>query len=300
LALPIACPGEIVLVRGGQWSGAAIANWEIDLIDNADDIPESIKIDLIGARRKILFIEGGDGSLDQPLYSLLFPKVSLRAKESCKEVMRAVDGLRSTESLHRSKAFGLIDHDGMSESQQAEFESRGIYPLPIFAVESLYYDNDVLNAIAIRQGNLLGVPSDTLLREAKQSALNTLDSRAIEFLASRIAERQLRDKIMQEMPTREQISNGSVLRIELSFESPYVRELAFLTQMVERKELEKIISRYPIRESRVLTTLAKSLHFSGRTDYERAVLQAVRTDGALRSKIKSKLGSLAYRLEESS
>jgi hypothetical protein len=297
LALPVACAGEILLVRGGQWNGSSIANWELDLIDNAENIPESIKIDLIGARRRILFIEGGDESLDQPLYSLLFPKISLRSKESCKEVMRAVDGLRSTESLHRSRAFGLIDHDGMDKLQKAEFEKRGIYPLPIFAVESLYYNADVLNIIALRQEDLLGVSASALVEEARKNAFKALDSSSIEFLASRIAERQLRDKIMREIPSREQIADQRISRIEISFESPYMKEFSLLTEMVEHKKLEEIIMRYPVRETGVLTNLARSLRFSGRKDYERAVLQAVKTDSHLRELLKNKLGNLATHLD---
>ena len=297
LELPIACPGEILLVRKGNWAGDQVSSWDLDLIENSDEIPEEIRRDLIGARRKILFIEGSDDSMDKPLYSLLFPKVSLRTKESCKEVMKAVGGLRSTQSLHRSEAYGLIDHDGMSEARKSDLEAEGIYPLPIFAVESLYYSDEVLTAVAVRQVNNLGGSVDNLLDEAKRAAFVALDAERIKNLASRIAERKMRDQLMHEIPSREKIMSGEALNIEISFPSPYAKEVDLLTNLVHVKDLSGIVSRYPVRESGVLNNIAKGLRFTGRVDYERAVLQAVKTDSNLRNMIKSRLGNLAIHLE---
>src|SRR5690606_21719967 len=114
-----------------------------------EQIPEWLWVDVIGARRKILFIEGNDRtSLDQPLYSLLFPAVSVRPLESCKDVIRAVEGLRAGEGIHRTRAFGLIDHDGMSAEQMRKVEDGGIYPLPIFSVESLIYSSEAQSAVS--------------------------------------------------------------------------------------------------------------------------------------------------------
>lgn len=295
LALPLACPGEIMLVRGGRWYEQNIVSWDLDLISYPEDIAESVKIDLIGSRRKILFIEGKDGSLDQPLYSLLFPKVSVRPKASCKDVIKTVEGLRSVESMHRSEAFGIIDHDGMSESKKTEFESKGIFPLPMFSVESLYYSNEVLSVVAGRQANILGIASEELLREARENALHSLNSQVIEFLASRIAERQMRDVLMSEVPSRAEIVNGK--KISIVFESPFPNELAYLKELVEKKDIDRIVARYPVRESGVLNNLAKGLRFNGRIDYERAVLQAVRTDSVLQHKLKMRLEVLVPHLE---
>jgi hypothetical protein len=45
------------------------------------EIDETLKRDLLGARRKMLFVEGTTRSLDAPLYSLLFPQVSVIPKK---------------------------------------------------------------------------------------------------------------------------------------------------------------------------------------------------------------------------
>ena len=124
-------------------------------------------MDVLGSRRKILFVEGTGGSLDGPLYSLLFPKVSVRSRENCREVERAVMGSRALERMHRAEVFGMVDGDGMSQAQVADFEARNLYPLPVYAVESLYYDEVTLAAIAARQAGTLGLDQNVCLRRRR-------------------------------------------------------------------------------------------------------------------------------------
>jgi ABC-type cobalamin/Fe3+-siderophores transport system ATPase subunit len=301
LELPIAVHGsEIVLVRGSVWQGGTIVSWDVDVIHDSEQIPEWLWVDVIGARRKILFIEGNDKtSLDQPLYSLLFPKISVRPRrESCKDVMRAVEGLRAVEGVHRAKAFGLIDHDGMSPEQMSKFEDGGIYPLPIFAVESLIYSQEAQGTVAAQQAETLGIEPQKMLDEAKDTAIESLKGQGKkEHLASRLAERQVRDQLLAAIPTRQQLMAQSVGDLNVAFKSTYPDELARLTALVGTSDIHGIVSRYPVRESGVLDGIAKGLRFNNRDDYERAVLRRVGVDAKLRDALKQKLGNLASQLE---
>lgn len=301
LELPIAVQGgEIVLVRDSVWQDGKIASWDVDVIHDSEQLPEWLWVDVIGARRKILFIEGNDRtSLDQPLYSLLFPKVSLRPRESCKDVMRAVEGLRAVEGVHRAKAYGLIDHDGMSAEQISKFEADGIYPLPIFAVESLIYSQEAQDAVAAQQAETLGMDSQKMLDEAKDAAIKSLKAQGKkEHLASRLAERQMRDQLLSAIPTRQQLMAQTADDLNIAIRSPYPDELARLTALVDTPDIHGIVSRYPVRESGVLDCIAKGLRFNSRDDYERALLRRVGVDTKLRAALKLKLGNLASQLDD--
>lgn len=300
LELPTAVQGgEIILVRSSVWHDEKIASWDVDVIHDSEKIPEWLWIDVIGARRKILFIEGNDRtSLDQPLYSLLFPKVSVRPRESCKDVMRAVEGLRAVEGVHRAKAFGLIDHDGMSSELVSKFENDGIYPLPIFAVESLIYSQEAQDAVAVQQAETFGIDAQKMLAEAKDTAIESLKGHGKkEHLASRLAERQVRDQLYSAIPTRQQMMAETVGDLNVVVKSPYPDELARLTALVGTSDIHGIVNRYPVRESGVLDGIAKGLRFNSRNDYERAVLRRVGVDTKLRVALKLKLGNLASQLE---
>ncbi|CAI8856478.1 AAA family ATPase [Pseudomonas sp. IT-P258] len=285
---------KIILVRGCKWRGTAVESWQVDVLDAPEKIPEWLYVDLIGSRRKILFIEGTTNSLDHPLYSLLFPTVSVRSRESCREVMRAVEGLRAVEELHRAQAFGLIDHDGMDEKQVLDFESHGIYPLPIFAVESLYYSAEVSAALAAQQAKTFGLTPEQLRHEAQVAALQAVTAKGIpEHLASRIAERHIRDKLLLALPDRKMMMEGAKNDIEFKLESPYPSELERIEQMINAQDIDAIVCRYPVRESGMLNGIAKALHFNGRTDYERAALILIGINDELQRSLRIKLGKLS-------
>jgi hypothetical protein len=286
-------------VRDSVWEKEKIVTWDVDVIQDSEQIPEWLWVDVIGARRKILFIEGNNKtSLDQPLYALLFPKVSLRPCESCKDVMRAVRGLKDIEGIHRAKAFGLIDHDGMSPEQMSKFEDDGIYPLPIFAVESLIYSLEVQSAVAKQQAEIFGIDAQEILNEAKSSAIESLKGPGKkEYLASRVAERQMRDQILSEIPTRQQLMADDSGNVNVAVKSPYPDELARITALVDISDIHGIVSRYPVRESGVLNGIVKGLRFTNRDLYERAALRRIGLDATLRDALKQKLGKLAALLE---
>lgn len=107
LMLPLDMPSaSSLLVRGCEYVGPTVKSWSIDLLEPSTEIDELSKADLLGARRKIVFVEGKASSLDAPLYSLLFPGVSVLPKESCKDVEYAVQGLKGVIGLHWVQAWG--------------------------------------------------------------------------------------------------------------------------------------------------------------------------------------------------
>lgn len=286
-----------LLVRGSSWVGGAPTHWDIDLLEDVEDVPEDLRTDILGSRRQILYIEGTQNSLDQPLYAVLFPQASIRPRDNCREVTRAVVGLSGVASLHRAEALGLVDGDGMNEAQKLDLEAHGIYALPCYSVESLYYSTEALGAVAEQQASTLNVSSDTLFSEANARALGILEKPMVkEHLAGRLAERQLRDLALAGLPSREQLIKNIDPSLSLTFLTPYPIELARIGSMASVGNLEAIIQRYPVRESGLLGELAKGLRFSTRTDYELAVLARLRVNAGFRAAMRGKLGALATRL----
>ncbi len=49
--------GSLLLVRGVQWKGGVAHSWDIDILPHIDDVPESLYIDILGSRRKMLLVE---------------------------------------------------------------------------------------------------------------------------------------------------------------------------------------------------------------------------------------------------
>lgn len=293
---------RVCIVRSITWqAGGHVANWDFDIVDRSDELPEELVTDILGSRRRVLFTEGEASSLDVPMYSVLFPNVSISPKGSCKNVRDAVLGIRSTTSLHRTEAFGLIDNDGMAENVIIDLQERGIYPLPFFSVESLYYDVDVLAAVATGQaatfaadeekkadliaGFLADITAEGIAAAAKQGTA--------ENLAGRLAERQVRDALLAQMPKREELVTAASPTIQISGQSKYLAEFAHFNALLAANDLAGIIARYPVRHSGILSAIAKALKFRDRSDYETAAVARISSDEMLRDKLLLKLAPLS-------
>ncbi len=289
--------GLIVLVRGCSWSGDAVAWWDVDVLPLVQEIPDELRIDLLGSRRKILFVEGKGTSLDQPFYALLFPNASVRSRETAREVRQAVKSLRAIESLHHARAFGIVDNDSLSSEHIQRLKAEGVYALPIASIESLYYSAECLSAVAEQQAATLGADAMTMLSTATASALSSLSRNdSMRHLASRVAELKLRDQVLNAIPDCQAIAGQQQGSVSISVASPYQSELARLQNLAAAGDLEAIIAKYPVRESQVLTALAGGLRFRDRADYERSVLARLSSDQRQRDVMGQKLGELTLQL----
>ena len=124
-----------LLLRSCMLDGSNAPCWEADELPTGSPIDDNLKRDLLGARRKIIFVEGTESSLDRALYSILFPMASVIPKGNCHEVEEAVAGARSAEALHWLRAYGIIDSDGVPLAHIAAKRDRGVYALPYYSVE---------------------------------------------------------------------------------------------------------------------------------------------------------------------
>lgn len=110
IALPAAHPeARVLMTRSCEWKDNAPVAWDIRMLEPTARLPDELKLAILGSRRRILFVEGKLASLDRPLYSILFPGLSVVSKEGCAGVQKAVAGLRGAYEHHHVEAFGLVD-----------------------------------------------------------------------------------------------------------------------------------------------------------------------------------------------
>lgn len=283
---------KVLIVRGVTWHDEEIAaHWDIDILDGASALTERDRVELMGARRRLLFVEGDEtNSLDFPLYELLLPKVTIVPRNGCREVKEAVTGLRSNEQLHWLEAFGLVDNDGM-----VSVEVAGIFQTGTNAIEGLYYSPAAILAVAEVVARIQGLNASDLVLAANTEALRILNNASIDHLAGRVAERRMRDAVLASMPDREQLVAGNL--IEMRVDNPYPQERARLQDFVNESNLADVIRNYPIKFSGVRSAIARALHQATREDYERVLLQQVSERLDLRNQLRRELGVVAEALD---
>lgn len=276
--LPLDNPeARILLIRGCAYQNSNVANWDADLLEANDEIDEQLKQDVLGSRRKLLFVEGTESSLDKPLYSLLFPQVSVIPKSSCRDVEHAVSSIRDAHGLHWLRAFGVVDNDRRPEGVIAELKEKGVYAVPVYAVESIYYHAEVLERLAIRQHELTGADAGQLLGQARATAIDSIRPH-IQRLSERVVEASIRQSLMSKLPKRSDIAQAQPINITIDVPGIVAEEVARLTQACNDGDLGAIIARYPVRETSALREIAIGLGFQGRTQYENAVRKLLMDD----------------------
>ena len=299
VALPMANPdAEVLVVRSCQWSGNTAKAWDAQLVEKNANLPEDVKRAILGSRERILFVEGQPQSLDIRLYSTLFPDISVVPVGSCDDVIKAVEGMRNSSDLHDVEAFGLIDGDNRDDADVSRLTERGIYSLYAYSVESIYFCSDAMNAVAQRQAESLGRDADQIVEDAKNRALQELGQGDLsERMSARFCERKVREELQSQMPDWKTISGNPSHTITLDTGKWHQEEISCFENMLADKDLEKIIARYPVRESGILESMATAFVLNKNT-YRDTLITRVRTDADLAQKIRQLIQPLSDALAE--
>jgi len=296
LMLPVDNPeARVLLVRSCTYLGNIAQSWDFDLLPANSDLDEGLKQDIVGARRRILFIEGEDSSLDKPIYGVLFPDVSVRSKGSSRAVEQSVHGIRSSEAIHWVKAWGIIDNDGRDALTISELQLEGIFALPFYSVEAIYYHPLIVERVAKRHASVTGGDGEIAARQALKSAIETV-SPHFSRLAARSVEKSIRREFFSHLPTVRSIQSREPISLQIDTDAAVTSEVDTLLAAKHDNDWLCILTRCPVRETPALDVLAREVGFQNRHQYESAVLQLLREDDSALSEARSFFGTLPAEL----
>jgi hypothetical protein len=255
-----------------------------------------MKLDIYGSRRKILFVEGTEESLDKPLYGILFPEVTVVPKGNCRDVERSTIGVKSSANLHWACAYGLIDADGR-ENELKELIAEGICAIECYSVESLYYHPEMIKIISQRVSVLDGSDPDARTNNAITAALKAIH-RHRDRLCARVATRKLHELVLSSTPGPNEVVSGNDVSIVLPVSNFISREFLLFDTAIANSDYQKLVQRYPLRETPALSEVASQMGFRTRKEYEAAVLKACGDEEGIRSLVIGWLGPLSKMLGE--
>ncbi len=296
--LPIDQPeASVLLLRSCEWNGKNISSWDADLISEVDQIPNSIKHEILGSKRDILFVEGNYESLDRQIYQLIYPNVTIMPQGSCTQVEKAVEGIKGTEGLHWINAYGLVDADDRTEEQLQNLIQKGVAALNSYSVESLYYNLEIVKKISKKLSLLTGQDENILFKNATSNIINDLISHKTR-LCARLCEKQVRNGIMAILPDHKSIQKKEEFNLIYNVEEMLEKEESHFDKLVADNKLDDLISRYPIRETSVLKNIVKGLEMVSRLQYESSVRQLIIEDSETKEYFKTLLNPLTTLIEQ--
>ena len=303
IALPVANPeADVLMVRSCRWAKNEAEEWnaeawDVERLDAKANLPEELKLAILGARRRILFVEGIKNSLDLPLYNALFPGLSVIPQGSCRDVEKAVRGLQESYDHHHVKAFGLIDRDSRTKDDIEKLAKEYVFALDVYSAEAMYYCSHAIKAVARRQGESMGRNADEMIRSAKKKALGLLkQGNLAESMAARRCEGRVRNWILSQAPNWKSIRDNADSEISCPVNSLYTEELDRFKELAREGDLDGLVARYPLRESNVFGEIAKALECRKKENYEQMVVSRIRKDPALAQKLRKRVASLSTAL----
>lgn len=283
---------KVLLIRECLFNGDKPTAWVTDLVQNSSSIDDQIKRDILGSRRKIIFVEGTENSLDKPLYSIVFGDTSVVAKSNCRDVDLAVSGIRQSADLHWVQVWGVIDNDQRPAAEIETLREKGVHALPLFSVESIYYHPEVQRRVAIRLAAVSGDDVEALLTDANQRIVAAVTAHR-ERLPIRAAEKEVRRQFFNNLPTARDISTDAPdISINIDVAAIVTEQQERLEGYIAANDIEAIVSHYPIRHTPALNNIVDALGFRDRKKYESAVLKLLEEDADALEFVKSLFGDL--------
>ena len=242
LMLPLDVPkAKILLVRSCSFDDKTAIAWDIDLVTDRMEIDDELKMDILGSRRKILFVEGQLRSLDKPLYSIIFPEFSIVSKDSCRQVEQAVSAIRDSDSLHWMNAFGIVDNDNRSEADVEELRGKGVCATPFISVESIYYHPKLQRLVANRSASVADDDPDDYFSNAEREALSAIEPH-MQRLAERVAEQSVRARFLSMIPTKKDVRAGAPIHFSIDVEKIVSEELERIQESHQSGDFVSILA----------------------------------------------------------
>ena len=296
--LPLEMPGaRILLLRSCNFNDQSVQSWEADELPVETPIDDHLKRDLLGARRRILFVEGTTSSLDKPLYNLIFPMVSVIPKGSCRDVEHAVVGLRAGEGFHWLRAFGIADGDGYAPDQIQAKSDKGVYVLPFYSVEAIYFHPQIIERIAARMAGVKGEDDSALIEKALAAGVAAIANHT-ERLSRKVAKKSVRKLITEQMPNEDDLLGGQPITLQNNANDILATRKKELDAAVANGDWETILTKSPVRESSALADISKALGFLTMQDYEKAVRHLLADDDDALSFVRELFDDLFEQLKD--
>lgn len=257
-------PGMVLAALGVEWSENAPSGWDVEELTPEANLTEAARRAILGGRRRILFIEGTASSLDYALYRLLFPEWTLSASGNCEWVIRSVEGIQKTKNHHWVHAAGIVDGDGRSEQEREALKSKGVHPIKVSEVESLYYMPAVLEAVATKIAELEGVDVENRVSEAKAAGITALAAnQGLDRIAKKLATDEVWRNLVTAVPSE---ITGPMITFQLS--SPYAEIKAKLEQFYTDNNYEELVRLASIRDSAFRDKVTTALGASSKEQYQ--------------------------------
>lgn len=121
--------------------------WDWEEAPEIEGFPEDLILEILGNRKKVLFVEGEKGSLDEALYQAIYPEFFIVPRGSCQKVIESTRALRGTTKFHHLEIHGIIDRDYRTDEELNALAQHGIHSLIVAEIENLICIDEIVREV---------------------------------------------------------------------------------------------------------------------------------------------------------
>lgn len=278
VSLPRADPlGSVLILYGKEPNG-----WRSEFLADVWQLAPAVSEAIYGARERVIFVEGETSSLDLPIYSAVYANCTVLAAGSCRDVVNATSGLTNMGQLHHMEARGLVDRDNLPNAEQ--LIAKGVHPLPFYAIESVYYHPDVINAIRQLSG------SEASLEDLCAAACGAISDEDMMRLAKDAAYKAFAARISSGVPSFSDFDvEASDLGVTANPSQIYEEKLANFQELVQRGSWIGIIQCFKIKSLKSPKRISDGLAYKSPEAYETVVRKRLVQDTELLERVRGML-----------
>lgn len=127
--------------------------WDWDEVPQEEALPERVLLEILGSRKKVIFIESEKGALDYKIYEAVYPEFLIIPYGGCRKVIEATKAMQDNPILQNHiEAFGIIDRDYRTENEIDPLMEKNIFTLNVAEIENMLCVPELLRIVAIHQG----------------------------------------------------------------------------------------------------------------------------------------------------
>lgn len=248
--------------------------WLWEFVPEMDEFPESLLLELLGNRRKIVFVEGEKGGKDHSIYQAIFRNYNVVPRNGCDRVIASTNVLRINAAFHHVDAIGLIDRDYRTDEEIEALRSNGVFCVEVAEVENILLNEQTLRKVAANQK----IDPDDVLSRATAMVRAKL-AQDIERQASlrtmRVVENHLRNIDAKRIGCAAIKEGVDSVVGSLNVEEIFGRNIALYQRLAEQGSLDEILRYY---NNKGLVQDICSIFELGRNGYEKLVLRMLNSD----------------------
>lgn len=223
-----------------EYDGASL--WKLDIIEENEEIPETLLLEVLGTRRPVLFVEGGKSSFDLALYKEIYSDYHVVGCSNCQKVIELTKAFNNenVKSLHAIEVKGLIDHDFLSNEEIKSYEKKNIYATGVLEVENLFLIEPLIRLSARQLGN----DPDEVFKSVSENMFELMDKKKQDIIKA-ITVKEIRHRLngfTSEGKDKNDIKNDfDNLVAGIDTEDIYNKAESAVTEIIRTKDYEGLL-----------------------------------------------------------